>query len=417
MLTTTRSTPLHRALTTHTPCIAFSPEGIILEASPSFLDTVGYRLDQIKGKHHRLFCPTAVQDDPAYRTFWAALARGQHQTGTFERLDAHGVPLWLEATYVPVKGARGRVAYIIKIASDVSRQRQAADDQQALLGALNASMAVIEFTPHGEILRANDNFLATMGYRLEEILGRHHRMFCSEAFYAEHPDFWAELADNVFKQGRYERFAAEGRPVWLEATYNPVTDGEGRVTRIVKFATDITPAIQAEAAARQTVESARASARQTETIAADGLTQLEEAVDSTRQADEEIRATQEIISALQEQVRTINGITDAISRIAQQTNLLALNAAVEAARAGEHGRGFAVVAKEVRELSQGSTRAADEITRVLNDNNARIGLANRKILDVVEHSRVNQQRVRATQDVIREIRAGAQSVSEAIREL
>lgn len=205
--------------------------------------------------------------------------------------------------------------------------------------------------------------------------------------------------------------------MWLEATYNPVTDGEGRVTRIVKFATDITPAIQAEAAARQAVEAARVSARQTETVAADGLAQLEEAVDSTRQAGDEIQATQEIISALQEQVRTINGITDAISRIAQQTNLLALNAAVEAARAGEHGRGFAVVAKEVRELSQGATRAADEITRVLNDNNARIGLANRKILDVVDHSRANQQRVHATQDVIREIRDGAQRVSEAIREL
>jgi len=417
MLTTTRKTPLYRALTAHTPCIVFSPDGVVLEASAPFLAAVGYRLDQVKGKHHRLFCPQEMHNDPAYRLFWEKLAGGESQEGTFQRLDAHGVPLWLEATYVPVKGARGRVAYIIKIASDVTRQRQSTDDQQAVLGALNASMAVIEFTPDGEVLRANDNFLDTMGYRQEDILGRHHRMFCSEAFYAENPGFWAELANNVFKQGRYERFAADGRSVWLEATYNPVTDAGGRVTRIVKFATDITPAIESEAAARHTVESARVSAQQTETIAANGLTQLEEAVDSTQRAGEEIQAAQEIISALQEQVRTINGITDAISRIAQQTNLLSLNAAVEAARAGDHGRGFAVVAKEVRELSQGSTQAAEQITRVLNDNNERIGMANQKILDVVEHSQVNQQRIHATQDVIREILTGAQSVSEAIREL
>ncbi|MBS8269811.1 PAS domain S-box protein [Halomonas litopenaei] len=417
MVSARRISALYRALNSHTACIVFRPDGTIREASDAFLATVGYRLDQIRGQHHRMFCPPEVHQDPAYEAFWRGLADGQSKTGTFRRIDANGNPLWLEATYLPVRSARGKIHYILKIANDVTDGRLAASGQDAVLSALDASMAVIEFTPEGEILRANGNFLTTMGYRLDDILGRHHRMFCDDTFYRDHPDFWQELAANTFKQGRFRRITASGRTVWLEATYNPVIDETGRVTRVVKFATDITRSVEADDAARSAVESARVTAEQTETIADNGLVQLEEAVESSRQAADEIKATQAIVAALEEQTRAINNITDSISRIAQQTNLLALNAAVEAARAGEHGRGFAVVAQEVRELSQGSTRAAEQITQVLNDNNQRIRLANQKITEVATRSDLSQQRVGEAQLVIREILDGAHNVSAAIRKL
>ena len=408
---------LYRALSSHTACIVFRPDGTILEASDAFLFAVGYRLGEVRGQHHRMFCAPEIYQDSSYQEFWQGLANGQSRTGTFRRVAANGDPLWLEATYIPVRSIRGKVSYILKIANDVTRQRLSSDGQDAILTALNNSMAVIEFSPQGEILDANSNFLITMGYRLEDILGQHHRIFCDDTFYQDNPEFWSELAANTFKQGRFMRFSAKGEPIWLEATYNPVTDSAGNVIRVIKFATDISSAVENEHAARTAVESARVTATQTESIAASGLGQLEEAVNSSRQAGDEIRATQEIVAALEEQTRTINGITDSISRIAQQTNLLSLNAAVEAARAGEHGRGFAVVAREVRELSQGSTLAAKQITHVLNDNNERIRQTNQKITDVVVQSENSQQRVGEAQQVIREILGGAQKVSAAIRDL
>nr|WP_302675515.1 methyl-accepting chemotaxis protein [Halomonas taeanensis] len=156
---------------------------------------------------------------------------------------------------------------------------------------------------------------------------------------------------------------------------------------------------------------------QTETIAKDGLRQLEEAVETAQHVASEVKGAQDVISALNQQVHTINEITNAISRIAQQTNLLALNASVEAARAGEHGRGFAVVAKEVKELSQGSTEAATKISDVLGENNELIRQASERMNEVVDQSATNRERVAQTQSVIREILSGAERVSRAIDSL
>ncbi|NUJ59893.1 hypothetical protein HUS66_09710 [Halomonas taeanensis] len=205
--------------------------------------------------------------------------------------------------------------------------------------------------------------------------------------------------------------------VWLEATYNPVVDGSGNVFKVVKFATDITKDVEKEHAARRAVESARTTSLQTETIAKDGLRQLEEAVETAQHVASEVKGAQDVISALNQQVHTINEITNAISRIAQQTNLLALNASVEAARAGEHGRGFAVVAKEVKELSQGSTEAATKISDVLGENNELIRQASERMNEVVDQSATNRERVAQTQSVIREILSGAERVSRAIDSL
>ncbi|MFD2189687.1 methyl-accepting chemotaxis protein [Pistricoccus aurantiacus] len=412
-----KTSSLHEALKAHTACILFTPEGVILDASDAFLDVVGYKLQDIKGQHHRLFCTSETHQTSAYKKFWKDLAKGESRGGTFHRLDRQGRTIWLEATYLPVKNRHGRVGYIIKIANDVTAKHQAAADQDAVLTALNASMAVIEFTPTGEVIRANDNFLKAMEYRLQDIAGRHHRMFCSDAFYRENPCFWEELADNAFKQGKFERFTATGRTIWLEATYNPVVNEDGQVIKIVKFATDITDAVEEERAARSAVESARTTAQQTEAIAANGLDQLAQAVTTADSAAAEVEAAQSIIGALHRQINTINEITGTISRIAQQTNLLALNASVEAARAGEHGRGFAVVAKEVRELSQGSTASAQEISAVLGENNELIRQASDKMSDAASQSASSRKRVGETQGIIQEILSGAESVSYAVSRL
>lgn len=238
-----QSEALNHAMHGHLPMIEFTPEGHILDASPLFLSTVGYSLKEIVGQHHAIFCRKEDSDSPSYREFWRKLANGHSQQGTFQRVGKHGQEIWLEATYFPVS-QDGKVSKVVKIASDVTLQHDLLMTQKAIFEALDRSLAVIEFEPTGVIINANRNFLDTMGYRLDEIKGRQHRMFCDELFYREHPDFWQELAQGTFKSGRFQRFDKQGHEIWLEATYNAVRGSHGKVIKVIKFASNITSQIK-----------------------------------------------------------------------------------------------------------------------------------------------------------------------------
>lgn len=417
MLTSLKSDQLHSALSQHTACIYFTPEGVIQDASHLFLSTVGYSLAQTKGQHHRMFCFPEDANRQEYQAFWQALAAGVSQQGRFRRVNAQGEEVWLEATYLPIKNRRGKVVQVFKVAIDVTEKHQNAARERAILAALDSSMAVIEFTPDGYILEANHNFEQAMGYSLSRIRGEHHRLFCEPQFYQQHPHFWQELARGEFKQGKFVRLNAQGQVVWLEATYNPIFDAEGRVVKVVKFATDVTAEMTAAEAARATVGSARTSSSQTERIAQEGLSHLQKVLADSQQAASTLVEAQQLINALNQQAAQINSITSSIARIASQTNLLSLNAAVEAARAGEQGRGFAVVANEVRQLAKGSSDAVSEITRVLKENNALVSKTTQAMQQVVEQGQNSQNSVKEIEAIVNEILQGAQSVSHSIERL
>ncbi|WP_136067170.1 methyl-accepting chemotaxis protein [Modicisalibacter radicis] len=397
--------------------IEFTPTGEVVTANPLFLQAMGYSLEEVKGQHHRIFCPESATSSQAYARFWKDLAQGKQQAGTFQRRTKSGEALWFEATYFPVRGRDGKVTGVIKIATDVTDKHQDSLSQDAVLTALNASMAVIEFTPQGDILRANQNFLQAMGYSAQQLLDKHHRILCSEQFYRENPDFWARLAEGEFNAGQFERFTAHGEPIWLEATYNPVFGTTGEVIKVVKFATDITPRIRQAEAARQAVESASSVATQTEQIAMSGLERLGEAVSDSEQADREIGSLEEVIGLLNAQARDINQITEAISRVAEQTNLLSLNAAIEAARAGEHGKGFAVVASEVRKLALQAGSAATHITQVLSENAKLTQAATQRIASASAQSGSTQQKLSEVTRVVSEMLDGAKQVTRAVESL
>ena len=417
MLSPFSSDNLRGALAQHTACIYFTPAGIIQDASPQFLETVGYSLAEIKGQHHRLFCYPEDTQSAAYATFWEALAAGERQQGRFRRINAHGEEVWLEATYVPIKNRRGNVVQVFKVATDVTDKHQRAARERAILQALDSSMAVIEFTPDGYILDANRNFEQAMGYSLGDIRGKHHRMFCTKEFYQQRPDFWKQLAKGEFKQGKFMRLNAKGRVVWLEATYNPIVDDDGKVVKVVKFATDITRAMEASEAARATVGSARTSSNQTERIAQEGLEHLRKVITHFQHASSTLGDAQRLISDLNTQAEQINKTANTIAQIASQTNLLSLNAAVEAARAGEQGRGFAVVANEVRQLARGSSDAVNEITRVLKENSALVLRTTEAMQQVVEQGQTSQTSVQEIEAIVNDILQGAQSVSHSIEHL
>jgi methyl-accepting chemotaxis protein len=235
------------------------------------------------------------------------------------------------------------------------------------LAALDRAMAVIEFDLSGNVLVANENFLNVMGYGLAELKGKHHRMFCEPGLVNsdEYTDFWRRLNGGEFFSGQFKRLGKHGRVVWLEASYNPVYDADGKLTKIVKFASDITERVEKFEADSRGASRAYHISAETEKFAEQGTQVIQETASEMRRIAENIGASARLVGQLGDRSEQITAIVNTIRGIADQTNLLALNAAIEAARAGDQGRGFAVVADEVRQLAGRTSRSTAEIAEMI----------------------------------------------------
>ncbi|MFV9682001.1 methyl-accepting chemotaxis protein [Pseudomonas sp. NY15367] len=401
-----------------TAMIEFKPDGTIIGANDNFLTTVGYRLEEIQGQHHRLFCFPDYQAIAEYRRFWQRLAAGEYIRDRFLRRNKQGQEVWLEASYNPILGADGRVESVLKLATDITTLVAREQEQESMIDAIGRSMAVIAFNLKGEVLEANANFLQTMGYRLDEIRGKHHRLFCTreEADSPAYRDFWARLNRGEFFSGRFQRINRHGDIIWLSATYNPVFDASGTLYKIVKFARDITPQVQQQQAESDAAKLAYEISQRTDDSARHGAEVISETVTMVRGIADELSRAAEGISAVSQQSEMISSIVQTIRGIAEQTNLLALNAAIEAARAGEQGRGFAVVADEVRSLAARTAQATVEIVEVVKRNHE---LAQ----DAVDNMQSSQHKVEQGVElvnqagqVIEEIQSGARQVVDAVRQ-
>jgi methyl-accepting chemotaxis protein len=235
------------ALDTSLAMIEFDPKGTILAANGNFCKTLGYEEREIVGQHHSMFVEPSYAASQAYGEFWAKLARGEFDAREYLRLGKGGREVWIQASYNPVKNAAGRVTKILKVATDITAQKQAEAERSAKLAAVERVQATIEFTTDGIIIDANDNFLAVVGYALDEIKGQHHRMFVDPAFAGSpaYADFWQKLNAGEFVADEFKRIGKNGQEVWIQASYNPVFDAKGRVTKVVKFATDVTGRVDA----------------------------------------------------------------------------------------------------------------------------------------------------------------------------
>ena len=396
--------------------IEFQPDGTILNANSNFLSLMGYTLAEVRGQHHRLFCEPGQSSSREYSEFWRRLASGEFVSERFLRRDKQGREIWLEGSYNPVLSASGRVEKVVKIAADISAEVRKEQEQNSLINAINRSMAMIEFNLQGEVLTANDNFLNTMGYRLEDIRGKHHRLFCNreEADSAGYKNFWAQLNRGEYVSGRFQRVGRNGQPIWLRATYNPVFDSNGKLYKVVKFATDVTEQVQHQEAESRAARIAYDTALQTDATAQQGAQVVQHTVEVMQGIAGELNRAAEGISAVSEQSEMISSIVQTIRGIAEQTNLLALNAAIEAARAGEQGRGFAVVADEVRSLAGRTSQATVEIVEVVRRNHE---LAQGAVNSMDASKDKAEQGVRLANEagaVILEIQEGARRVVDAI---
>jgi len=389
--------------------IEFDLDGTIRTANENFLNAMGYTLGDVQGKHHRLFVDLAEANSPAYKAFWDKLGRGEYDAGQYKRIGKGGREIWIQASYNPIRDMNGRPFKVVKFATDITQQKMRDADSSGQLAAIDKAMAVIEFDLDGTIRTANPNFLATLGYSLAEVQGKHHRMFLdtAEANSAAYRDFWAKLGRGEYDAGQYKRLGKGGREIWIQASYNPIFDLNGKPYKVVKFATDITAqalAIRAIMAVSDTVTSASgeiieasgelaqrtehqaatveetaatmhevtATVKQNAENAGTASTRAHEATEAANDGGRIMAQVTQAMTAMQSSAEQIGTIMSLIDEIAFQTNLLALNASVEAARAGEAGKGFAVVAQEVRALAQRSASASKDIKTLIQKSNGEV---------------------------------------------
>ena len=406
------------ALDRSTAIIRFDHEGKVLSANRNFLTALGYSSEaEVLGKPHSLFCVREDIANPDYQRFWERLRRGEYFSGRVKRQTATGQVIWLEATYNPVLDSHGAVQSYIKFATDITEQVNAEAIRQAKLNAINRAMAVIEFTPDGLILAANDNFLTTLGYRLDEVKGKHHRMFCDSSFVnsAEYQAHWQHLARGEVFAGQIKRVAKDGSERWLEASYNPVFGHDGKtVVSVVKFATDITERVQTQRKESESARFAYEVAQETEALSGTGADNIRRNAAAIEDMAGSIEQAGQNVQALGQRSEQITSIVQTIKDIADQTNLLALNAAIEAARAGEQGRGFAVVADEVRKLAERTSSSTAQISKMVSDIQQQTSLAVDNMAAIQQQAGQSVSLTREAGDTLAQILEGARSVVKAI---
>ena len=366
--------------------IEFDMDGIILDANENFLNAIGYRLEEIRGKQHRMFLDEAYANSEAYKAFWLKLKNGEYEATLFRRFGKGGKEIWIQASYNPVLDAEGRPFKVVKLATDVTERTLRDADYAGKIAAINKSQAVIEFDMDGTVLNANDIFLTAMGYSLDEIVGKHHRIFVepTHANSADYTNFWAALNHGNYYAADCKRIGKGGKTVWLQASYNPILDLNGRPLKIVKFASDITEQLNlteklkraAEEEVRARVDSLLAATAVavngdlTRTVDAQGAdavgqlgTALSDLLNKFRESIKQIASTAVTVAAAAEQLTAVSKVMASnAEETSSQAKSVSLASEEISANINSVACGTEEMSSSIKEISRNASEAASIAT-------------------------------------------------------
>nr|WP_017446528.1 PAS domain-containing methyl-accepting chemotaxis protein [Gayadomonas joobiniege] len=396
--------------------IGLNQQGQITDINDNFTKTVKLTSNQTINRPFKdLLAPASLQSEHSQELL-RAIKDKKHWHGAVQMLDGQNQPVWLRAILQPVKLSDGNTSHFLIYATELTNTIQLAFEHEDLVKALYRSSAVIQFGLDGIILDANDNFLSAVGYSKSEVIGQHHRMFCrqEDANSTEYKEFWQKLQRGDYVSGRFQRLNSRGEPLWLEASYNPIHDSQGRLYKVAKFATNITEQMEREFAISEAAEVAYAVSEKTDANATQGRQVIDTTKDTMESLSKQMGSAAQGISELDKQSQRVTELVKSISGIADQTNLLALNAAIEAARAGEQGRGFAVVADEVRQLASRTNAATEEIVSVVAENQKLTVKAVELIQESQKKAEEALQYSQESGNVFNNIQIGAREVVDAV---
>ncbi len=366
--------------------IEFLPDGTILTANGLFLDLMGYTLDEIRGRHHGLFVDVAYRDSRDYAVFWDGLRAGRAEVAAFKRITKAGKAVWIKGAYNPIRDEGGQVAKVVKYATDVTAQTVEAAALRGQVDAIRKSQAVISFDLDGHVLEANANFLNAVGYTAGEVVGQHHGMFVDPAERAgtDYARFWEALRRGEFQAGQFRRIGKGGREVWIEASYNPVFDADGRPVQVTKFAIDVTAQVEQRERVRLLEEEAARERAEAEVRHKAELAQLADAFEQTVGAV--LSSVASAATELQATASSMSGIAADTARqsttVAAAANQAAANVNTVAAAAEELGASVDEIARQVsgsEDLAGQAVTEADQTAMLVQE----LSEAVRKIGDVV----------------------------------
>lgn len=389
--------------------IEFKLDGTIVEANENFLNTVGYTMEEIRGKHHSMFCEPSFTSGAEYQEFWRRLGRGEFDSGVYKRIGKGGREVWIRATYNPILDQAGRPFKVVKFASDITEVEVERNELVAKSNAMSRSQAVIEFELDGTIVTANENFLATLGYTLDEVAGRHHSMFVDEET-RNSPDyamFWERLRRGEFMADKYRRVGKGGKEVWIQASYNPLLDLDGNPYKVVKFASDVT-AVEHERRAAE-AESARRSQE-----LADVVSTLAEGLGKLSDGDLTFRVDQAFPEEYERLRVDFNG---AITQLEGAMQVILSNAAGINSGSGEISQAADDLSRRTEQQAaslEQTAAALDEITATVRKTAEGASEANSVGKQTREEAESGGEVVREAVDAMSEIESSAEKISQII---